>query len=136
MCFHVDIKYPNRQRAEKPITCYKVLLYNNLRSEYYSFYNLYKYKLNSLYTSFLEEPDREFNRNRIDRLLPPIINRGIHSYSTLDSAKKFIGEDAIFKVSVLVKCTIPEGAEYYYNSGYKEYVSDKIIIGDVMHYKK
>ena len=46
------------------------------------------------------------------------VYEGRHSYSNLKQAKRFKWD-----IEVIVKCIIPKGTKYYYNSHDKEYVS-------------
>lgn len=112
MCFFIDEKHPNKKIAKKDITCYKIL-----SKSWNSYYRNFKYELDTIY----ECPSSLF----IEKSGPSdIITLGFHSYSNKKEAIGVCGD----RFAIIVKCIIPKGTEYYYNSKYKEYVSNKIKV--------
>ena len=112
MCFTIDENHRRRKTAKEDITCYKVLIDREYQhSNYYSPYYGYKYVLGKLVKSRLQRPDRHND-----------INKGLHSHSTLKNAN--VCRDYF---DVIVTCTIPKGAKYYYNHIKEEYVSNRLI---------
>lgn len=110
MCFVIDVKHPEKKIAKKDIICYK-----RLDIKFRSPYRVKLYKLNKLYKSELIK----------DSLY--CIYVGIHSYSCKKEAKHQKWSDEI-----IVKGIIPKGSEYYYNPNRHEYVSNQIIIQEVI----
>lgn len=118
MCFLVDPKHSHKQIAKRDIVCYKVLS-ESYTSPYYS----QKYEINKIYKHYI---GRAFNTGFEDA----VIEEGFHSCSTKKYAISFrrrliINPQCKF---IIVRCIIPQGSEYYYNSEEKEYVSNQIII--------
>lgn len=116
MCFIIDTKYPEEKIAKKDIVCYKRLevLYPNGR--FSSPHQGKRYKLNILYRSELKPSS--YNTIKI----------GLHSYSCKKRAEHYraFGE-------VVTKGIIPKGSRYYYNPIMHEYVSNQIIIREVIN---
>lgn len=115
MCFYIHNKHKKVKIAEKNITCYK-RLENHSPKYFRSPIQKYKYEKGSLYYEDSLGLRRGF----------PVIEVGIHSYSTLEEARDN-WTDYGYKI---VKCTIPKGSKYYYNPDYSEYVSDHLKIGN------
>lgn len=107
MCFIIDPKYPEKKIAKRDITCYK-----NLNSDMTSPFQGMQYKLGVLY----KQPIGAI-------IYDDVIREGFHSYSNKRKAIRMPDRDWS-----LYKCIIPKGSEYYYDSGYREYVSNQIII--------
>ena len=86
-------------------------------------YRSYKYEKGQCYY----ENSKEFSKDEYFDICYNAYKRvkhktiGLHSYSTKTKALQSWGE--------CVRCIIPEGAKYYYNSIKKEYVSNYLIIG-------
>jgi hypothetical protein len=114
MCFIIDKKHPNKLVAKKDIKCYKVLL-NGYQSPVMGF----EYELNRLYTGLLGTPSYDGFYNQI--------TLGFHSYSRKRKIPLYSK-----KCEKLVKCIIPKDSEYYYNHNLHEYVSNQIIISEVL----
>lgn len=117
MCFYISPTHPNKKIAKRDIICYKVLDEN-----WHSLYRNFLYEINKLYIhpyALREEVGRRGDK---------VIKQGYHSYSN----KKAADFDYAKWYRIVVKCIIPEGAEYYYNSVYKEYVSNQIKIIEVI----
>lgn len=115
MCFFIHDDHPTVKIARRDIVCYKIL---GKRGKYLiSPWRLTKYYIGAVKRSKIEIPDKPFKS----------IHVGLHSYSTVARANCEIG-----KVSCLGKAIyraiIPEGAEYFYNSGHNEYCSSKLQI--------
>lgn len=112
MCFIIHDNHPKEKIANRDIVCYKCL-WDNFRSPYR--YKLYK--LNKLYRSHIT----------IDTLCGSTITRGLHSYSYKRFAIRQMGS-----YGILVKGIIPKGSKYYYNSDRHEYVSNQIILQEII----
>lgn len=107
-----------KQIAKENITCYKVvhLIDNVMFSYYYDF----KYILNKVY-----KIKDMFTYRMGDHTC---IEKAFHSYASLEAAMEF--RDLCFEACdyncIIVKCTIPKGAEYYANI--QTIASNQIII--------
>ena len=113
MCFIIDKNHKRRKTAKEDITCYKVM--NRCFTKVNVFKSTvrgYEYKLNKLVRSKLQRP------------IFGEINKGLHSYSTIQHA---------FGRRVVIQCIIPKGAKYYYSERHREYVSNKIIPVEVIY---
>lgn len=106
MCFILDKKHPDKKIAKRNITCYKVLGIS-MKSPYQG----YQYKLN--------EPVKSDIGDLVNYNPDKCIHEGLHSHCLLDE---------ITTLYDIYKAIIPKGSEYYYNSYYKEYVSNQLII--------
>ena len=122
MCFFIHEDHKNPKIAKKPINCYKTFQIVD-EENFMSIYQEHPYKIGLKYSLG-------------HKLIPTYrsIDEGFHSY-TAKSVAKVAKEDLIYHGIIydnlcMVKCVIPEGAEYYYNPEDKEYVSDHIIIAE------
>lgn len=113
MCFYIDSKYPAEQIAKEDISVYKVILRENL-----SYWQDFLYTPNTLYVLDSELSVHEYYET---------IDKGFHSYSTLQEARY---NDGICCKTVLF--TIPKGTKYYYNEDDSVYVSNSIRSGDLV----
>ena len=113
MCFSIHPDHPDKKIAKRDITCYKIL--QNISGELFSTVQYFRYKLHKLYKTKIDKPKYWG------------INHGFHSYSN----KKCLLENCIISTKN-VKCIIPKGSEYYYNPFYTEYVSNQIIIKEII----
>lgn len=135
MCWISD-QIPSPKIASEDITCYKVFCNRDVVWEKIKFlgislwkkhkikglYSLYKDYLYTPYSSNAEVTLSQTYNSETDYWY---IEKGYHSYSTLDKA-----ELEKFKyLEIIVKCIIPKGAEYYINE-YEDIVSSNIIITD------
>jgi hypothetical protein len=118
MCFIVDEKNPYKLIAEEDRVCYKVLR-NDIGKMVSPFKN-FEYQLNEL--NILSEPLR-ITHAEFDN----IIAVGFHSYTKLREAVLNSHHE-----SLIVKCIIPKGAEFFIDNYYEEYVSNQIIIKEVL----
>jgi len=117
MCFIIDKKHPKEKVAKKNITCYKSVYIKLCIIRAYYFHN-FIYKLNKVYqTTGLKVQKNNFGET--------FINEGFHSYS---NNKGDIDICSINKV----KCIIPKGSKYYYNSEHRQYVSNRIILTELL----
>ena len=144
MCWE-SYKIPVKKIASWDITCYKVFcssdvawIKNPIKFLGITVWNKYRIKeLCSLYRDYLYvsyESNPKVNIFISKSKYYPIsksgyyyrwyINKGYHSYSTLDKAKE---ERNLYEV--IVKCIIPKGSTYYIN-GRNEVVSSNIIVTD------
>lgn len=136
MCWTSD-KNPVKKIASGNITCYKVfynrdIIWTQHPIKFLGIIVWNKYiikKLCSLHRNYIYIPYK--NNPEINMLIAKskysyrwYIDKGYHSYNTLDKAKeeKNLNE-------VIVKCIIPKGSEYYINE-YEEIVSSNIIVTD------
>lgn len=100
MCFFVASKI---KIAEEDIVCYKTLEYGSK-----SVYRNYKY-------DYRAQPKIKLRQKN------GLINKGYHSYSTLDQAT-FMSDYCLW----IWEFKIPKGAKYYENPFDEEYVSETI----------
>lgn len=119
MCFYIDPKHPDKKKAKRDITCYKII-----NKEWRSYIQIFKYVQGKTCSDgdALDIEKHLFGMK--------VIHRGYHSYSN-----KKIALHNCYQMAhkyMLVRCIIPEGSDYYYNSSLHEYVSNKIKITDVI----
>ena len=121
MCFYIDSRHPNKKEAKKDITCYKILFKN-----WVSIINCFRYIQEKIYS--------DYNALNVERgtFYARVINRGYHSYSSKEIALNAYKTMVPVYVRIVVKCIIPKGSYYYYNSKRHEYVSNKIKITDII----
>lgn len=112
MCFVIHFNHEKIKKAEKDIVCYKLI---HKKGRFYK----------SIYQGFIYEPGECYYENNMKKNYMNCIHEGFHSYKTYSKAEH---ENNIFGVEI-IRCIIPEGAKYYYNPEYKEYVSNYLIIG-------
>lgn len=129
MCFYIHNKHLKEKTAERDITCYKVFssrdINGNQHGKYIrSYYRSFNYKFGTRY-----ELDGYINPILGAKGDPYMINVGLHSYTSLEKAKKVIQGMASYYKKIIIPCVIPKGSKYYHNPGDREYVSDQIIIG-------
>lgn len=107
--------------AKEDITCYKVVFLegNKLLSFYYGF----EYILNNLYTTVILSIRDIIEEDYI------YIEKAFHSYTSLDSAMKFL-QRRVFSNAVIVKCIIPKGAKFYQDG--ECFASSQIIIKQIL----
>lgn len=135
MCWTSDTN-PIPKTADKDIICYKVFNIKDIKykrrkflgipfrkegiEELYSLYKLYKY------IPYADNPKVTiYYRKYNDIYSWWSIDKGYHSYSTLDQAEL----KRILKLELIVECTIPKGSVYYLNEN-NEIVSSNIIVTD------
>jgi len=116
MCFIIDAKHSEEKIAKKDIVCYKRLMISPT-GNFLSPYQLKPYKLNILCRSKLELSS--YNT----------ICVGIHSYSCKKKATSCLNR---VYFEVLAKGIIPKGSRYYYNPIRHEYVSNRIILKEII----
>lgn len=130
MCFSIDKNNPDPKIAEKNIICYKIVdILRNDKHHVSSLYHQYEYVIGELNEHV--ELVIKFPEDRLKNLTKSfngMIDRGYHSYCTKTSAMLHI----VFPHELLVRCAIPEGTKYYYDSLEKEYVSETIIIDEIV----
>jgi hypothetical protein len=119
MCFYIQKGKEQVKKAKRDITVYKVFYKDHISND--------KKSIQSLHQSFVYEFGQCYHEDRIDKYKDSI-NAGLHSYSVKRKAK-YICYNSWTGKKIILPCIIPEGANYYYNSNSKEYVSDYIIIG-------
>lgn len=116
MCF--VIRTP-KQKAERDIVVYKVVINHHDSETFTSMYQDFKYTIDKVYTTKLSYSDKSGRICRPD--IAEVINKGFHSYISLITARK---NYSIY--SVVTKCIIPKGAYYFTNTRTHERVSNKI----------
>ena len=105
MCFYITTP---EKIAKKDIPCWK--LFEKSKTVLRALYRNSVYRIGETYTT------KKFTR------VLCYISKGRHSYSTSSKAKDERGGWPRLDI-VTVKCIIPKGTPYYYNSEDKEYVS-------------
>lgn len=135
MCWTSDTN-PIPKTADKDIICYKVFNIGDIKykvrkflgipfrkegiKELYSMYKAYKYvpyAANPKVTIYYRKYNDIYSWWSIDK--------GYHSYSTLDQAEL----KRVLKLELIVECVIPAGSTYYINEN-DEIVSSNIIVTD------
>lgn len=121
MCFFIHNVHKKVKIAEKPIRCWKRFDKWKEKNKwtYCSPYKGTEYQKNTLYYAKLDRVKRV-------EVITARISKGIHSYSTRTEARKYKEWD-----EVIIECTIPVGAKYYYNPEDEQYVSDHLYIGKI-----
>ena len=118
MCFTIHEDNKERKIAREDIDCYKTMFRKmDIKGNIYfvSLYQSFEYEKNLIYSVVLQEPfDKE-------------IKDCFHSYSDDIIARLDIRLPYYINFFV-VRCTIPKGAEYYFNPIRREFVSNTIII--------
>lgn len=122
MCFFAIKKYGKIKIAHKDIVCYKTLMYN--MQSFWKYHQYYFDKLEPKLRLKNVCSDKEFVR----------IEEGYHSFST---EEKVMAEYEHWSYSYknliqMVKCIIPKGSRYYYDPDTSSYVSNQIIIKEVI----
>ena len=132
MCFYIQKGNVRPKIAKKDITCYKVFdngAHGNQHGTFIrSLYQFFSYKIGIKY-----ELDGYINPIKDLYTNNSIIEVGLHSYTCLKHAEEksirlswFNGRCCVYK------CIIPKGSTYYINTERKEYVSDQIIIEELV----
>ena len=119
MCFYIHSEHQKVKIATEDIICYKLLdndiINNNLTSPYQNALYFTKANTHPVIKKVKAFSFCKYNSNDIER--------GLHSYSSLDMAKKY----SQFGYSIH-KAIIPKGTQYYYNPAHNEYVSLKLKV--------
>lgn len=148
MCFYIQDSRPGPLVAKKDIICYK---YGNVRSDFAG-EEVFCSRYQNYYYRFGKKTERVPMAMRCPSVpWPPYITTGYHSYSNKKIAchhvtlcrqhitrNNQIRQDWGFDPSEdpltikVVKCIIPKGVQYYYNSETCEYVSEQIIVESIL----
>ena len=107
--------------ADKDITCYK-LLKKGMHSCCYDF----TWELGQLYHSRIEVEYSPYEHSTV-------IQNAFHTYAFCDTVKRAYCSSAC--ASMIVKCTIPKGAEYYcgmHTGDDYGFASNQLIINEIM----
>ena len=128
MCFYIEKTGINsRPRiADKDIQCYKVVYAGSTDNIIVSKHHKYVYEINRLY-----KLNHELRPYTSPKSLSNIssIDEGFHSYTKL----RVVLDTDYYKLMTIVKCIIPKGSTYYLNNKDEEYVSDQIIIKEIIY---
>lgn len=120
MCFVIHHKCPKPRIAKKDIVCYKEG-YRGADGEFVPYFErFFIYRLGEVTKLPYERWPVEWKDHS------DVIGIGFHSYSNKKVLRKLIGISH-------VKCIIPEGAHYFYNPDYREYVSDQIVVQEFIY---
>ena len=133
MCWTSDTN-PIPKTADKDIICYKVFDIKDIKYKRRKFLGipLWKEGIEKLYSMYKEYEYIPYANNPkvtiYYRKYNDIhswwsIDKGYHSYSTLDQAEL----KRILKLELIVECVIPKGSVYYLNEN-NELVSSNIIV--------
>ena len=141
MCFILHPDFPNPLIAEQDIVCFKVgfKAENNSPGQLISQFRSYIYKLGELQPKV--ELSLEYDSSPVPYYLLNLwgghhtvsIKEGYHSYHPANYRVDMY-DDATSKFSqfCLARCIIPKGSQYYYNPEHREYVSDQIIVQEIL----
>lgn len=118
MCFKIPRGNFFPKRAKEDIFCIKRVFYSKLDDELISEHELFKYKLNTIY--------KEKSFKIISLKSYDLIYKGFHS---------FIAKPYVIPMHgyIYVLCVIPKGSLYWKNEREGEYVSNRIILKEIMH---
>lgn len=135
MCFYVD---PFRKKiahlAKEDIICYKLICRKIYENDYRGvFIPSFIYQFNTVMK--IKDKLKVINNQ---------IHEGFHSYYSIDDIHlktylktKGTGYRCRSKVNheihVPVRCVIPKGSRYYKNDNVKEFVSDALIIKEILY---
>ena len=114
MCFNVDKKHPHARTAKRAIVCFKVV-----NRDLCSYYQGFGHEYGFLAKSRLKKEKRGTNGT--------CIYMGFHSYTCFEAAMK----EYRCKLSydpIVVRCLLPRGTRYYYDSCDHEFVSNRIVV--------
>ena len=125
MCFDKEVSNYTHKVAEEDIVCYKVV---------FRYESVGKPRWSSLYQHFIYEQGELYEEKFSDRLLrffdglTRLKSNVYHSYSDLNGLD--INEISWLCAhrAVIVKCIIPKGAIYWFNSYQNQYASNAIKI--------
>jgi len=117
MCFFVEKKNWRMKTAKRGIVVYKKMLWEGLGKTVESKFYPFPYELGRLYKT-------RFGRYH------KTINVGFHSYlpSKARRLDRCTGDD------VMVRGCIPRGAHYYKNEKMGEYVSNQIVLKEIIRH--
>jgi len=123
MCLRTEQRKP--QIATKDIICYKII-HKDMTS---LFHKEFKWEFGKVYHTEMTTTRSSFSMNTM-------VEQGFHSYSTLNATRE--GYYSSPEPCIAVKCTIPQGSEYYTgNHGVRDgYASDKIILNEIISPKE
>lgn len=136
MCW-TSAKKPVKNIAKYDITCYKIfynsdIVWNQYPRKFLGITVWNKYRIKELcslhryylYVPYESNPEVNMLIAKSEYSYRWYIDKGYHSYATLDKAK-----DKRNLNEVIVKCIIPKGSAYYVND-LDEIVSSNIIVTD------
>ena len=123
MCLRTYQSKP--QIATKDIICYKII-HKDMTS---LFHKEFKWEFGKVYETEMTTTHNCF-------FMHIMVEQGFHSYSTLKSTRE--GYYSSSEPCIAVKCTIPQGSEYYTgNHGVRDgYTSDRIILNEIISPKE
>lgn len=123
MCLRTEQRKP--QIADKDIICYKII-HKDMTS---LFHKEFKWEFGKVYHT-------EMITTRSSFFMNTMVEQGFHSYATLKATRE--GYYSSSEPCIAVKCTIPQGSEYYTgNHGVRDgYASDKIILNEIISPKE
>ena len=118
MCLRTEQRTP--QIATKDIICYKII-HKDMTS---LFHKEFKWEFGKVYHTEMITTLSSFFMNTM-------VEQGFHSYATLKATRE--GYYSSSEPCIAVKCTIPQGSEYYTGKhGVRDgYASDKIILNEI-----
>lgn len=128
MCFYLKNQNDNFKIADKDIICFKIVRKTD-RSNIFKSNSLgFKYIIGVKYSNISFLVKKEIKEVKDCK----VIEQGYHSFSILTtSANIVLARDKDYYRCV-VKCIIPIGSMYYENDETKEYVSNQIIIKEIL----
>lgn len=124
MCFIIDRSSPNPLIADRDITCYKEGILKRRDDP------------EQVFVSPIQGYIYRFQELQPEVKLGPIqkgsiyIYEGYHSYHPCHTILQSFTSGVDLRV--LAKCIIPKGSTYYYNPWYLEYVSNRIVVLEVI----
>lgn len=110
MCFYIHRDQPKLKVATRSIRVWKRFT-ETLRSPY----RLFQY-----------EPDKEYRSDLGKGTLINQVHAGLHAYTSFDQAWR-----KRLRREILLECTVPKGATYYWNPSRQEIVSNRLVIKEV-----
>jgi hypothetical protein len=117
MCFTVHEEHREAKTAKEDIKCWKVVTPANINGMCYSLHKNHPHHYGVLQTASF---GFKLNRYRVIT-----IEHGFHSF--VQELRASVTASIISSWFV-VECTIPKGAQYYYNPNEMVYVSNELIV--------
>ncbi len=110
MCFYIHTAQPNPKVATRSIRVWK-RFGPNLKSPY----RLFQY-----------EHGKEYKAELVKTFCSNQVHNGLHAYTSLDTVNRHK-----LRMEIVLECTVPKGATYYWNPSMQQIVSDRLVIKQV-----
>ena len=132
MCLETPAFFAKRRIAKKDMTVWKFMLQHEDSKKLFAYFRYgYEYEVGKEYSGILDFPkkwDGFFKKGSV--------RKGFHSLASFRDALNASRKDKLDS-TVVVRCTIPKGSEYYVGNWevYKGYASNIIRIDEIVPYE-